>query len=227
MTAGGCPSMTRPTLYKARHAIIPISGLQSRFWLTRRTMTVEGTLLASNLGFPEGPVIMPDGSVVFCDGNTGEMRSWKGGELGVHSVTGGSPWGAVLGTDGAIYVTQGGNVPGSRRRERRLRHPARKRRRQRRAALLGDRRPYAGRPQRPRLRARRPAVVHRLRHRAETAGRGARHRQAVRAGRERRRRDARSSVPTSTPTASRSTRRAGCTGRSPWRTPFSAGTTAR
>ena len=74
---------------------------------------MEGTLLASNLGFPEGPVIMPDGSVVFCDGNTGEMRSWKDGELGVHSVTGGSPWGAVLGTDGAIYVTQGGNVPGS------------------------------------------------------------------------------------------------------------------
>ena len=27
--------------------------------------------------------------------------------------TGGSPWGTVLGTDGAIYVTQGGNVPGS------------------------------------------------------------------------------------------------------------------
>ena len=26
---------------------------------------------------------------------------------------GGSPWGAVLGTDGAVYVTQGGNVPGS------------------------------------------------------------------------------------------------------------------
>ncbi len=27
--------------------------------------------------------------------------------------TGGSPWGTVLGSDGAIYVTQGGNVPGS------------------------------------------------------------------------------------------------------------------
>ena len=29
------------------------------------------------------------------------------------AVTGGSPWGAVLGSDGAVYVTQGGNVPGS------------------------------------------------------------------------------------------------------------------
>src|SRR6478672_8792354 len=88
-------------------------GCNPDFRLPERTMTVEGTLLASNLGFPEGPVIMPDGSVVFCDGNTGEMRSWKDGELGVHSVTGGSPWGAILGTDGAVYVTQGGNVPGS------------------------------------------------------------------------------------------------------------------
>jgi gluconolactonase len=74
---------------------------------------VEGTLLASDLGFPEGPVVMADGSIVFCDGNTGELRSWKDGELGTFAVTGGSPWGAVLGSEGAIYVTQGGNVPGS------------------------------------------------------------------------------------------------------------------
>jgi gluconolactonase len=74
---------------------------------------VEAVRLASELGFPEGPVIMPDGSVVFCDGNTGELRRWKDGELDTYAQTGGSPWGAVLGTDGAIYVTQGGNVPGS------------------------------------------------------------------------------------------------------------------
>ncbi|MDX6553117.1 MAG: gluconolactonase [Gaiellales bacterium] len=74
---------------------------------------MEGTLLASDLGFPEGPVVMADGSIVFCDGNTGELRSWKDGELGTFAVTGGSPWGAVLGSEGAIYVTQGGNVPGS------------------------------------------------------------------------------------------------------------------
>jgi len=74
---------------------------------------VDATLLASDLGFPEGPVVMPDGAIVFCDGNTGELRSWKAGSVGTYAVTGGSPWGAVLGTDGAIYVTQGGNVPGS------------------------------------------------------------------------------------------------------------------
>ena len=32
--------------------------------------------------------------------------------MGTFATTGGSPWGAVLGSDGAVYVTQGGNVPG-------------------------------------------------------------------------------------------------------------------
>jgi gluconolactonase len=74
---------------------------------------VEGTLLASNLGFPEGPVVMLDGSVVLCDGNVGQLLRWDGSEMTMFAVTGGSPWGAVLGSDGAVYVTQGGNVPGS------------------------------------------------------------------------------------------------------------------
>jgi gluconolactonase len=78
-----------------------------------RNGKVEGTLLASKLGFPEGPVVMPHGAIVFCDGNTSELRSWKDGELGRFAHTGGSPWGAVLGSDGAVYVTQGGNVPGA------------------------------------------------------------------------------------------------------------------
>jgi gluconolactonase len=72
------------------------------------------TLLASNLGFPEGPVVMPDGRIVFCDGNIGELLAFSpDGSLATFARTGGSPWGAVLGDDGAIYVTQGGNVPGS------------------------------------------------------------------------------------------------------------------
>jgi gluconolactonase len=74
---------------------------------------VEGTQLASGLGFPEGPVVMPDGSIVFCDGNTGELLQWANGAVSTFSEPGGSPWGAILGTDGAIYVTQGGNVPGA------------------------------------------------------------------------------------------------------------------
>ncbi|MDX6486571.1 MAG: gluconolactonase [Gaiellaceae bacterium] len=74
---------------------------------------MEGRLLASDLGFPEGPVVMPDGRLVFCDGNVGELLTYADGTVGTFAKVGGSPWGAVLGSDGAIYVTQGGNVPGS------------------------------------------------------------------------------------------------------------------
>lgn len=74
---------------------------------------MKATLLASDLGFPEGPVVMPDGRIVFCDGNVGELLVWDGHSVRTYARMGGSPWGAVLGSDGAIYVTQGGNVPGS------------------------------------------------------------------------------------------------------------------
>jgi gluconolactonase len=74
---------------------------------------MKAALLASGLGFPEGPVVMGDGRVVFCDGNTGELLVCAEGRVSAFARTGGSPWGAVLGSDGAIYVTQGGKVPGS------------------------------------------------------------------------------------------------------------------
>jgi len=74
---------------------------------------VDATKLASDLGFPEGPTVMPNGAIVFCDGNTGELLQWHDDEVSTFAVTGGSPWGAILGSDGGIYVTQGGNVPGS------------------------------------------------------------------------------------------------------------------
>jgi gluconolactonase len=74
---------------------------------------LNATKLASDLGYPEGPVVMPDGAIVFCDGNTGELLQWRDEQVSRYAETGGSPWGAILGSDGAIYVTQGGNVPGS------------------------------------------------------------------------------------------------------------------
>ena len=43
---------------------------------------MDATLLASDLGFPEGPVVMPDGSIVVCDGNTGELLRWADGAMG-------------------------------------------------------------------------------------------------------------------------------------------------
>jgi len=74
---------------------------------------LQSTLLASGLGFPEGPAILGDGRIVLCDGNTGELLAYENGTISTYAHTGGSPWGTVLGSDGAIYVTQGGNVPGS------------------------------------------------------------------------------------------------------------------
>jgi gluconolactonase len=74
---------------------------------------VQSTLLASGLGFPEGPVILGGGRIVLCDGNTGDLLAYDNGSISTYAHTGGSPWGTVLGSDGAIYVTQGGNVPGS------------------------------------------------------------------------------------------------------------------
>ena len=74
---------------------------------------MDARLLASDRGFPEGPTVLPDGRLVFCDGNIGELSVYADGAVSTFAVTGGSPWGAVLGSDGAIYVTQGGNVPGS------------------------------------------------------------------------------------------------------------------
>src|SRR3954453_7855809 len=56
---------------------------------------------------------MGDGRLVFCDGNVGELLVYADGAVDTFATVGGSPWGAVLGSDGAIYVTQGGNVPGS------------------------------------------------------------------------------------------------------------------
>jgi gluconolactonase len=82
--------------------------------MERSVQPWQSILLASGLGFPEGPTVMDDGRIVICDGNTGELLAYAAdGTVARYADTGGSPWGAVLGADGAVYVTQGGNVPGS------------------------------------------------------------------------------------------------------------------
>ncbi len=74
---------------------------------------MQSSLLASGLGFPEGPTVLGDGRIVLCDANTGELLAYQDGKLSLFARTGGSPWGTYLGTDGALYVNQGGDVPGS------------------------------------------------------------------------------------------------------------------
>jgi hypothetical protein len=38
---------------------------------------------------------MPDGAIVLCDGNTGELLVWRDGAISTFADMGGSPWGAL------------------------------------------------------------------------------------------------------------------------------------
>jgi len=65
--------------------------------------------LAEGLGFPEGPVVMPDGSVVVTEIAAGCLtRIAPDGSVSRLADTGGGPNGAALGPDGMLYVCNNG-----------------------------------------------------------------------------------------------------------------------
>ncbi len=69
----------------------------------------EIRLLASGLRFPEGPVWLPDGSVLVCEIAAGRLtRVAPDGRTHTIATPGGGPNGAALGPDGAVYVTNNG-----------------------------------------------------------------------------------------------------------------------
>lgn len=69
----------------------------------------EHTIVASGLGFPEGPVALPDGSVLLVEIEQGCLsRIAPDGQRSVAARTGGGPNGAAVGPDGAIYVCNNG-----------------------------------------------------------------------------------------------------------------------
>jgi len=67
------------------------------------------TIVATGLGFPEGPVALPDGSVLVVEIEQGCLtRVFPDGRRALAASTGGGPNGAAVGPDGLIYVCNNG-----------------------------------------------------------------------------------------------------------------------
>ncbi len=70
---------------------------------------MEITTLATGLQFPEGPIAMPDGSVLLVEIKRGTLtRVGPDGEVSVVAECGGGPNGAAIGPDGMVYVANNG-----------------------------------------------------------------------------------------------------------------------
>lgn len=66
-------------------------------------------VVASGLEFPEGPIAMPDGSVILVEIKRGTLsRVSPEGKVEVVAELGGGPNGAAIGPDGAVYVCNNG-----------------------------------------------------------------------------------------------------------------------
>lgn len=70
---------------------------------------MDFTEVASGLEFPEGPIAMPDGSVIVVEMDRKALsRVTKDGKVELIAELGGAPNGAALGPDGWIYVCNNG-----------------------------------------------------------------------------------------------------------------------
>ena len=70
-------------------------------------------LIASGLGWPEGPTVLPDGALVFVDSYRMQLTVVGADRMPrQYAHTAGAPNSCVLGADGAIYVCQNGGTVG-------------------------------------------------------------------------------------------------------------------
>src|SRR5258706_9486248 len=75
------------------------------------TIVPKITPIASGLRFPEGPVAMPDGSIILVEIERRTLsRVTPDGKVDVIATLGGGPNGAALGPGGKIYVTNNGGL---------------------------------------------------------------------------------------------------------------------
>jgi gluconolactonase len=75
------------------------------------SITPKLTQIASGLRFPEGPVAMPDGSIVLVEIERRTLsRVSTSGRIEVIATLGGGPNGAAVGPGGKIYVTNNGGL---------------------------------------------------------------------------------------------------------------------
>ncbi|MBJ7255127.1 MAG: SMP-30/gluconolactonase/LRE family protein, partial [Sphingomonadaceae bacterium] len=69
----------------------------------------EFALVADGLRFPEGPVVMPDGSVILVEIAQGQItRVRPDGSKSVIAKPGGGPNGLAMGPDGKLYCCNNG-----------------------------------------------------------------------------------------------------------------------